>query len=122
MRKTQLKRTTAGVVVFTVGIAVLMSILRALVINADEPGARQGASLFEGKGCSQCHYAASSETKIGPGLKGIFKRDTLPVSGKPVTEETIRDQLITPYDQMPSFADRLTEAETGVLIEYLKRL
>lgn len=122
MRKTQLKRTTAGVVVFIVGIAVLMSIFRALMSGADEPGIQQGAVLFKDKGCVQCHFTDRTETKVGPGLKGLFDREKLPVSERPVTEENIRKQLKAPFEAMPSFKDRLNEAQRGFLIDYLKSL
>ena len=122
MRKTQLKRTGIGVVVFTAGVVLLMSVIRAAVFSAEAAGVEDGAALFENKGCAQCHYTDSTETKIGPGLEGLFARDRLPVSGRPVTSENIRRQLQNPYDAMPSFADRLTEDQTAHLVVYLKSL
>ena len=122
MRKTQLKQTTAGMVVFTVGIAVLMSIFRGYMIGADEGGEGQGAALFKEKGCVNCHYTDRIETKVGPGLEALFDREALPVSGRPATEENVRKQLKTPFKDMPSFEDRLTQAQRGYLIEYLKSL
>jgi mono/diheme cytochrome c family protein len=84
--------------------------------------AEEGAQLFESKGCTQCHYTKSAETRIGPGLQGLFGRDKLPVSGRRVTEKNVRRQLQTPYENMPSFADRLTKEQRDRLIEYLKTL
>jgi mono/diheme cytochrome c family protein len=81
---------------------------------------QQGAALFE-QNCSACHYPDRRETKIGPGLKGILKGDRLPVSGRPATVESVRDQLITPYKTMPSFA-HLSEGEVAALIAFLKTL
>ncbi|MFW6115218.1 MAG: c-type cytochrome [Thermodesulfobacteriota bacterium] len=74
------------------------------------------------KGCSNCHHADSGETKIGPGLKGLFKRDKLPVSERKATEENVRKQLEVPYRNMPSFAGRLTEEQVDQLIDYLRTL
>jgi len=122
MRKTQLKQTAAGVVGFTVAIAVLMSIFRAFVGGADEANAQKGSTLFKEKGCVQCHYTDRTETKIGPGLKGLFDRAKLPVSGRSVSGENVRKQLKTPFKDMPSFEDRLTQAQMGYLIDYLKSL
>lgn len=87
----------------------------ALQGNAD-----RGKSLFEAK-CTGCHYSASTETKMGPGLKGIFARSTLPVSGLPATEEDVRKQLSSPYQKMPSFSS-LPEGDVDALIAYLKTL
>ncbi len=89
------------------------------VVMAENP-VQQGAALFE-QNCSACHYPDRRETKIGPGLKGILKGDRLPVSGRPATVESIRDQLITPYKNMPSFA-HLSEEEVAALISFLKTL
>ena len=85
-------------------------------------GTSRGAAIFEAKGCSQCHYTNSKETKIGPGLQSLFGRESLPMSGKPVTAANIRDQFMKPYKNMPSFADRLSEEEIDHLIEYLKTI
>jgi mono/diheme cytochrome c family protein len=59
---------------------------------------------------------------MGPGLKGLFDRKTLPASGRPVTEENVRQQLRDPYKNMPSFAERLTPDERAQIISYLKTL
>jgi len=120
VRKTKLKYATAAVVVTLVSTALILSALR--VAATQGAGQQQGATLFSEKGCAQCHYADSRDTKMGPGLKGLFNRDSLTESGEPVSETSIRDQLLTPYRNMPSFADRLSEEEIDHLIEYLKTL
>lgn len=122
MRKTQLKQATAGVVIFTVSIAVLTAVLQVTVFSADETGVQSGAVLFEKKGCIQCHFTDSRKPKVGPGLEGLFQRDRLPASGRQVSEQNIRSQLKTPYKNMPSFADRLTDKQIDYLIDYLKTL
>jgi cytochrome c len=84
--------------------------------------ARQGAALFNEQGCADCHFVDRTETKVGPGLKGIFKRDTLPISGLPVSEATIRRQLTSPFRAMPSYASRLSDDQIKALIAFLKAL
>jgi cytochrome c2 len=81
-----------------------------------------GKELFENAGCSQCHFTDSVKTKIGPGLKGLFGRTELPVSHRPVSEENIRRQLEDPYENMPSFRERLSSDEQAQIISYLKTL
>jgi mono/diheme cytochrome c family protein len=122
MRKTTLKQASTGVVITTVVIVALLGILRARVLQPGEAAAREGSAVFVDKGCAQCHYTDSTATKIGPGLKGLFEREDLPVSGRAVSEENVREQLETPYENMPSFADRLTKEERDRLIAYLKTL
>ncbi len=79
-----------------------------------------GRQLFSQK-CSFCHHADFTETKIGPGLKGILQRERLPVSGRPATEKNIRRQIKTPFDSMPPFPD-LEEKDLDAIVSYLKTL
>ncbi len=82
--------------------------------------AAEGAALFKQR-CSRCHFTDKTAFKVGPGLKGLFKRKKLPVSGRPVTAADIHKQLRTPFDEMPAFPD-LTEKQIKALIDYLKTL
>jgi mono/diheme cytochrome c family protein len=81
---------------------------------------QRGSPLFANL-CASCHYTAREDNKIGPGLKGLFARPSLPHSGLPVTEVNVRHQLVRPALSMPSFA-RLTDQELADLVAYLKTL
>ncbi len=85
-----------------------------------EDAVSSGAAIFA-QNCSACHFPDSTDTKVGPGLKGILQRETFPVSGLPANEESFRRQLTTPYSKMPSFA-HLREDKVNALIAYLKSL
>ena len=61
----------------------------------------------------------ASRRLSGPGLKGILKRPTLPVSGRPATPENVYRQLREPYKNMPSFAQKLTDDDVFNLIAFL---
>lgn len=80
----------------------------------------RGAALFA-RYCGSCHHADREENKVGPGLKGLFKKERLPFSDKPATEENVWHQLVRPARSMPTFAS-LTERELADLIAYLKTL
>ncbi|MBT8368831.1 MAG: c-type cytochrome [Deltaproteobacteria bacterium] len=82
--------------------------------------AAKGAAIFE-QNCSACHLTDSTATKIGPGLKGLFKRDKFPISGRPITEDNFRSLLKKPIAKMPPFG-HLPNEEVDDLIEYLKTL
>ena len=82
--------------------------------------AAEGAGIFQ-QNCSACHFADKTANKVGPGLKGIFKRDKFPASGQPVSGENFRKQLLTPFGTMPSFG-YLTEAQVAALVAYAKTL
>ncbi len=79
-----------------------------------------GAKLFE-KSCSFCHFTDSTETKVGPGLKRLFEREKMSISGWPVSDDSLRRQLKTPFKEMPPFKS-LTGEEIKALTDYLKSL
>lgn len=85
-----------------------------------EGPALMGALIFNER-CSACHYADKTETKIGPGLQGLFNRKSMPISGVAVSNANIRKQLKTPFKDMPAFSD-LPEKDIEALITYLKTL
>jgi cytochrome c2 len=81
--------------------------------------AEKGKEVFEQ--CSVCHNADSTEQKIGPGLKGLFKHDKL-VNGKPVNEANVRAKIDEGGNGMPSYKDILSNQEKDDVIAYLKTL
>ena len=97
----------------------------SLRIGHAEPGKRwgdieRGENLFASK-CAFCHYTDKKDTKVGPGLKGIFKGKALPMSKRPVTRENIRNQIKNPFANMPVIPD-LSEQDIRDITEYLRVL
>lgn len=80
--------------------------------------ASKGYSVFAGN-CALCHAVDTTEDGVGPGLKNIFSKETLPVSGHPVSEQTIRELIRNPYENMPPFPN-LSDADIDAIIAYLK--
>jgi len=80
----------------------------------------RGSGLFS-LHCSACHYADREDSKLGPGLKELFQKDSLPVSGRKVSEDNIRLQLNQPFRSMPSFGS-LKAQEISDLIVYMRTL
>lgn len=87
------------------------------LITSDYEGIVRGRKIFDSK-CRFCHDAYSTETLVGPGLKGILKRERLPVSNRPSTPENILRQLRQPVDRMPAF-EYLSEEETSDILAFL---
>jgi uncharacterized membrane protein len=87
---------------------------------AQTESAMAGKNLFE-KNCSFCHFTDSTDTKVGPGLKGLFKLEKMPVSEWAVTPKNVQRQLKTPFDQMPPF-DKLSDVELKALTDFLQTL
>jgi cytochrome c2 len=81
--------------------------------------AKKGEMVFEN--CAVCHNSDSTEVKIGPGLKGLFKREKL-VTGKPVNEKNVMDLIDSGSNAMPPFADALSKEEKENVIAYLMTL
>jgi cytochrome c2 len=81
--------------------------------------AAKGKVVFEP--CAICHNADSDEKKVGPGLKGLFKKDKLS-DGKKPTEANIRTRLDQGGNGMPAYKDLLSDQDKDNLIAYLKTL
>ncbi len=89
----------------------------AALLWAGEPA--KGKEIFEQ--CAVCHNADSAEKKVGPGLKGLFKRAKLQ-NGKKVTESNVRSQIDAGGNGMPAYKEMLTDQERDHLLAYLKTL
>jgi cytochrome c2 len=82
--------------------------------------AAKGKSVFAAQ-CLVCHNADSAAKKLGPGLKGLFKRAKLE-NGKPLTEASVRAFIDAGSSGMPEFKEMLSAADKNNLIAYLKTL
>ena len=82
--------------------------------------AATGEQLFK-QNCSACHLTDSTATKVGPGLKGVFKQQKFPVSGRSVSADNFRQILKSPVGKMPPFG-HLTDEQMNALLNYLKTL
>jgi cytochrome c len=82
--------------------------------------AAKGKEVFDQ--CAVCHNADSTERKMGPGLKGLFKKGKLDSNGKPATEANILEKINEGGNGMPPYKDVLSDDEKTNLIAYLKTL
>jgi cytochrome c len=82
--------------------------------------AKKGATVFNDN-CAACHNSDSDETKVGPGLKNVFKRDKL-ANGKPVTDENVKGIITDGSGGMPPFGDSISADDKNNIIAYLKTL
>ena len=86
---------------------------------ADKGDAAKGKAVFEQ--CAVCHNPDSDEKKMGPGLKGLFKKDKM-VNGKKPTDANVRARVDEGGSGMPAYKDMLSDPEKDDLIAYLKTL
>ena len=82
--------------------------------------ASKGKATFEDN-CAVCHNVASDEKKMGPALKGLFKRSNLK-NGKKVSEENVLAVINAGGNGMPSYAEMLNDTEKADVLAYLKTL
>jgi len=82
--------------------------------------AAKGKEVFEQ--CSVCHNADSTDRKMGPGLKGLFKKSKLDSNGKPVNDANVLEKINEGGNGMPSYKDMLSAEEKANLLAYLKTL
>jgi mono/diheme cytochrome c family protein len=90
----------------------------AIAVRKEPASVAKGKQLFEAN-CIGCHTVFGTEGLAGPGLKGILKRKTLPFGDWPATPENIFKQLRCPYNDMPSFGEKLTDEQVFDLIAFL---
>jgi mono/diheme cytochrome c family protein len=90
------------------------------IVKTDPESIGRGKNLFDSN-CNFCHHDNSTETIVGPGLKGILKKPRLPVSNRPATPQNVVRQLKHPFNRMPSF-DYLTDREISDILAYLNTL
>src|SRR5438876_3877565 len=104
-------KTISGL--FGTGVIALVLVASPEVSKAAEPDAEKGKEVFEQ--CAVCHNADSDEKKMGPGLKGLFKKDKLK-NGKKVTEANVKALINAGGNGMPAYADMLSDDEKNNLI------
>lgn len=97
----------------------------ALLVAAFPGAAQQKGDPAKGKEvydqCAVCHSATTDEKKMGPSLKGLFKKAKMTNGQKP-TEANVRAIIDKGKGTMPAFGDILTAEEKDHLLAYLKTL
>jgi cytochrome c len=85
--------------------------------------AAKGKAVFDQQ-CGLCHDATTTDKKMGPGLKGLFKRPKLSTNGKPTNDANVLDKINTGGNGMPPFAgkDVISDVDRANLLAYLKSL
>jgi cytochrome c len=80
--------------------------------------AAKGKVVFEQ--CGVCH-STGDEKKMGPGLKGLYKKEKM-TSGKKPSDATVRAKIDEGGNGMPGYKDMLSDKEKDDLLAYMKTL
>jgi mono/diheme cytochrome c family protein len=85
------------------------------------PRQAAGRRVYE-QYCDRCHEPYSSRGKKGPGMKGIFKKQYLPLSGLPANDNRVGDIVRYGRSKMQGFGQVLTQQQVEDLLAYLHTL
>lgn len=88
-------------------------------VQAQDDLAAKGKDVFEQ--CAVCHNVDTDEKKVGPSLKGLYKKDKLK-NGKKVTDANVLAVINAGGGGMPAYSDMLSDDEKKQLIAYMKTL
>jgi mono/diheme cytochrome c family protein len=89
-----------------------------LGLNAQQAAGRK---IYDSQ-CDRCHEPYSTKGKKGPGLKGIFQHKYLPLSGLPANDERVTDIIRLGRNEMPAYAQQLSQQDVQNLLAYLHTL
>ncbi len=72
--------------------------------------------------CDRCHAPYSSRGRQGPSMKGVFRRQYLPMSGMPANDDRVTDVVRLGRNKMPGYAQVLNQLQINDLLAYLHTL
>ena len=81
--------------------------------------ATKGKEVYEQ--CGVCHASATDQKKMGPSMKGLYKKAALK-NGKKVSDASVTEAIKKGGNGMPPFEDILSADEMTNLLAYLKTL
>ena len=80
-----------------------------------------GRKIYDSE-CDRCHEPYSTRGKKGPGLKGVFQRKYLSLSGLPANDERVTDIIRLGRNEMPAYSQKLSPQDVQDLLAYLHTL
>jgi mono/diheme cytochrome c family protein len=113
------KHGSAASSVGFLAFALLIMALAAAIASGAQSDA-SGKDLFS-QHCASCHFTETTAQKIGPGLKGLYKRQTF-ADGKKITDASVTRWIEAGGKDMPGFKETLKPEQIRALISYLKTL
>lgn len=116
---------------FPAAVAALLTIIATLACDVErrKTDAELGLSAQQSAGrriydaeCDRCHEPYSTRGKKGPGLKGMFQRKYLPLSGLPANDDRVTDIIRLGRNEMPAYSQKLNSQDMQDLLAYLHTL
>jgi len=72
--------------------------------------------------CDRCHRPYSTKGKKGPGLKGVFQHQYLPLTGLPANDDRVGDIIRNGRPDMTGYSQVLSPQDLQDLLAYLHTL
>jgi len=85
------------------------------------PQQSAGRKIYDSH-CDRCHEPYSTRGKKGPGLKGMFQKKYLSLSGLPANDERVTDIIRLGRNEMPGYSQTLSSQDIQDLLAYLHTL
>lgn len=111
------------------GSALLLLVCPGCEVERRKSDAELGLSAQQAAGrriydqhCDRCHEAYSTRGKNGPGLKGVFRKDYLPLSGLPANNDRVGEIVMYGRSKMPAFHQAMDQQQLQDLLAYLHTL
>ena len=89
-----------------------------LGLNPQQAAGRQIYDNF----CDRCHAPYSSRGRQGPSMRGVFKKDYLPLSGLPANDERVGEIIRLGRSKMPAYGQTLSQQQIQDLLVYMHTL
>lgn len=100
-------------------VCAVSMVALALPAAAQKGNAAKGKEVYEQ--CGVCHSPDTDEKKMGPSLKGLYKKAKL-INGKKPTDATVTEYVDKGGNGMPAFEEILSADEKSDLLAYLRTL
>ncbi|HAX42130.1 MAG TPA: c-type cytochrome [Bryobacteraceae bacterium] len=104
---------------FATALAAFCLLLTVPASAQKKGDAAKGKEVYEQ--CGVCHAHATDEKKLGPSLKGLYKKAKMH-NGKDANDTNVIDIIKKGGNGMPGFEEILEGDELVNLIAYLKTL
>ena len=85
------------------------------------PQQSAGRRLYD-EYCDRCHAPYSTRGRQGPGLKGVFKKKYLPISGIRANDARVGDIIRFGRGKMEAFGNVLTQQQIDDMLAYMHTL
>ena len=85
------------------------------------PQQAAGRRLYDNY-CDRCHAPYSSRGRQGPPMKGLFKRQYMPLSGMPANDDRVGDIVRMGRNKMPGYSQVMNQQQIDDLLAYMHTL